>query len=83
MLTSPAPAPSATLRVIKREHAKLSATPPNMTAAELEPCLPPMVKVLRADDRVQVIRIECSCGKSVELECILAPPTQPAPAAKP
>ncbi|MBL8692515.1 MAG: hypothetical protein JNJ88_00300 [Planctomycetes bacterium] len=83
MLTSPAPAPSATLRVIKREHARLSATPPNMTAAELEPCLPPVVKVLRADERVQVIRIECSCGRSAEIECLLAQSTPPAPAAKP
>ncbi len=58
-------------RVIKRDQVQgRSVATPAATASEAD-CDAPVVRVLRSDAGVRVVRIECPCGRTLELDCVL------------
>jgi hypothetical protein len=40
------------------------------TATPTHPAAPPSVTALREDGQVKQIRVQCSCGEVIELECV-------------
>lgn len=64
---SPAKAPTG------REFHPMSTTPaPTPPEPPADPAHPhrPVVKLVREGDHVKQIRIQCSCGQVIELDCV-------------
>jgi hypothetical protein len=65
MPTTPLPS-----RVIK--HDKLpAATQAHAPAAPQGACAAPTVRLVRAGNVVKAIRVDCLCGRVLEIECVL------------
>jgi hypothetical protein len=47
-----------------------SPTPPTGAAGDAAHPHKPVVKLVRDGDRVKQIRIQCSCGQIIELDCV-------------
>jgi hypothetical protein len=64
-MTSHAPLP----RVLKQGQLKTSA--PAASAPPPHACAAPAVRLVRSGNVVKSIRVDCPCGRSIEIECLL------------
>ncbi|MFN0205086.1 MAG: hypothetical protein ACKVS6_02085 [Planctomycetota bacterium] len=63
--TSPAPA-----RIIKRDQLKIHETTPAVNGEHtVHPA--PNLQLIRADGAVRAVRIDCVCGRAMEIELVL------------
>jgi len=61
-----------TPRVIK--HGQLKARESAAPIAAPGTCAAPAVRLVRSGDVVKSIRVDCLCGRSIEIECIVDEP---------
>lgn len=57
-------------RVIKREQLKLNETASPLDGGHSGGCAAPTVRLVRAGGVVRAIRVDCLCGRSMEIECV-------------
>ncbi len=57
-----------------------SAPPAASPAVHANSACEPQVSLLRDGERITAIRVQCSCGQSVDLACVYGPETVAAPA---
>ncbi|MBI3820844.1 MAG: hypothetical protein HY286_19305 [Planctomycetes bacterium] len=71
-------------RILKRDQLKMLDSAAPLEGAAPAPCASPVVRVVRSGDVVKAIRVDCICGRSLEIECLFddAPASEPARASK-